>query len=478
MPRKSRPAPADVEGAPRRSTLPPPPPSAEHHRIDEDRERLLRWKHWGPYLSERAWGTVREDYSASGDAWGSFPHDHARSRAYRWNEDGLGGICDRSQLLCVALAVWNERDLILKERAFGLSGPEGNHGEDVKEVYYYEDATPTSSYLRYLYKYPQRPFPYDDLVAAAQGRGTFDRELDLHETGAFDDGRYFDVRVEYAKRGPFDILMAVTVENLGPEEAAIHVLPHVWFRNSWSWSEPIGELPEIRAAEAGPGYAAMRASHPQMEPLHVYVEGEPELLFTNNETHNERLYGAPSRTPYVKDAFHRRVVGGETGAVSPERRGTKAASWHRLVVPAGGSARVLLRLTQEPAEAPFEGSDELLATRRREADEYYAAIQGPGLSEDRRAIQRQAAAGLLWTMQFYHYDVDTWFRGDALPAPAERRLGRNAHWQHISVADVISMPDAWEYPWFAAWDLAFHALALSSIDIDLAKSQLKLMVKE
>ncbi|KYF86083.1 glucosidase [Sorangium cellulosum] len=452
--------------------------TAEHRRLEEERERLLRWKHWGPYLSERAWGTVREDYSANGDAWAHFPHDHARSRAYRWNEDGLGGICDRHQILCLAVAVWNERDPILKERAFGLTGPEGNHGEDVKEIYYYEDATPTSSYLRYLYRYPQREFPYGALIDAARERGLSDGEVDLPDLGAFDGDRYFDVIVEYAKRSPSDIFMVITVVNRGPEPAPIHVLPHLWFRNTWSWSDPPGPVPEIRAMQSGPGHVMLRAAHPEHGAHHLYIEGRPELLFTNNETNHERLYGAPSRTPYVKDAFHDRVIHGDASRVNAELRGTKAASWHRLEVPAGGRRRILLRLSPDPVERPFEFADELLEMRRREADEYYLAVQGPHLSEDRRAIQRQAAAGLFWTMQFYHYDVDTWLRGDVEAPPPERLSGRNGQWRHVSVADVISMPDKWEYPWFAAWDLAFHAVALASLDIDLAKAQLKLMVKE
>jgi hypothetical protein len=452
--------------------------TAEHQRLEEERERILRWKHWGPYLAERAWGTVREDYSASGDAWGYFPHDHARSRAYRWNEDGLGGICDRQQIFCLAIALWNERDPILKERAFGLTGPEGNHGEDVKEIYYYEDATPTSSYLRYLYKYPQRAFPYGEIVAAARERGQAEGEVDLPDVGAFDGDRYFDVIVEYAKRSPSDILMAITVVNRGPEPAPIHVLPHFWFRNTWSWSDPPGELPEMRHMETEPGHAGVRAVHPEHGAYHLYAEGSPELLFTNNETNSERLFGTASRTPYVKDSFHQRVIHGDTKRVNPEQRGTKSASWYRAVVPAGGSTRILLRLAAEATQAPFEGADELLEARRREADEYYLALQGPNLSEDRRAIQRQAAAGLFWTMQFYHFDVDTWLRGDTHPPPQERLRGRDVDWRHISVADVISMPDKWEYPWFAAWDLAFHALALAPLDIDLAKAQLKLMVKE
>jgi hypothetical protein len=468
-------------------------PSAEHRRMAEDRERIVRWRHFGPYLSERAWGTVREDYSATGDAWGYFPHDHARSRAYRWSEDGLAGICDRTQILCLALALWNEEDEILKERLFGLTGPEGNHGEDVKEVYYYEDATPTSSYLRWSYKYPQRRYPYAELVARGREAGPGDREVELADLGAFDEDRYFDVTVEYAKRSPTDILMAVTAENRGPEGAPLHILPHLWFRNTWSWSDagdpkgPHHGLPEIRALD--PAHAgdppehdarcrAARAVERSLGETFFYAEGDAELLFTHNETHAERLWGTPSRTPYVKDAFHARVIAGDTSRVSPERRGTKMAAWRRFVVPAGGRVRFLVRLSQEAEADPFAGSDELLRARRSEADAYYAAVQGPGLSTDRRAIHRQASAGLLWSLQFYNFDVDVWLKGDREAPPAARHRGRNGDWRHVSVADVISMPDKWEYPWFAAWDLAFHALAMASVDIDQAKAQLKLMVKE
>ena len=453
----------------------------------EDRERIVRWRHWGPYVSERAWGTVREDYSANGDAWGYFPHAHARSRAYRWSEDGLAGLCDRNQTLCLALALWNEKDEILKERAFGVSGPEGNHGEDVKEVYYYEDATPTSSYLRYLYKYPQIRYPYEELVARSRARGADEREVELADLGAFHESRYFDVTVEYAKRAPGDILMAITAENRGPDDAPLHILPHLWFRNTWAWAErgdaaaELKQLPPQHAGDASEHDARYRAALARERSLgdtFFYVEGDPELLFTSNETHAELLWGSRSRTPYVKDAFHDRVVRGDTARVNPERRGSKMAAWQRFVVPAGGRVRLLVRLSPEPQPDPFEGSDALLQLRRDEADAYYSVIQGPNIDADRRAIHRQASAGLLWGLQFYNFDVDLWLKGDAHPPPAARLRGRNWDWRHVSVADVISMPDKWEYPWFAAWDLAFHALAMASVDIDQAKAQLKLMVKE
>ncbi|MFO0762277.1 MAG: glucosidase [Byssovorax sp.] len=463
-------------------------PTVEHRRMTEDRERIVRWRSFGPYLSERAWGTVREDYSPGGDAWGYFPHEHARSRAYRWSEDGLAGYCDRNQLLCLALALWNEEDPILKERLYGLGGPEGNHGEDVKEVYYFEDATPTASYLRFLYKYPQRRYPYEALADLHRGRSADEPEIELWDLGAFDEGRYFDVTVEYAKRAPGDVLMVITADNRGPEAAPLHILPQLWFRNTWSWGDAPDVRPEIHACprdpaegdHRGPAVLAARAVHRELGDYFLYVEqgAEGELLFTHNETNARLLYGSPSRTPYTKDAFHHRVVGGDRSRVSPDQRGTKAAAWRRFVVPAGGRVRLFVRLSPEPQADPFRDAIDLLAQRRAEADEFYAEVQGPHLSAERRAIHRQASAGLLWSMQFYHYDVDVWLRGDSHPAPASRLRGRNAEWRHVSVADVISMPDTWEYPWFAAWDLAFHAIAMSSVDIDQAKAQLKLMVKE
>ncbi|HRI63564.1 MAG TPA: glucosidase [Polyangium sp.] len=458
------------------------PLTAEHQRLVEDTGRLVRWKLWGPYVAERAWGTVREDYSADGDAWNYFPHDHARSRAYRWNEDGIAGICDKKQILCLALALWNGADPILKERMFGLTGPEGNHGEDVKELYYYEDATPTSSYLRYLYKYPQHRYPYEEIRRASMAAGPQQPEVELHHLGYFHDNRYFDVTVEYAKFSPTDVLMVITAENRGPEEAELHLLPHLWYRNTWSWSgNASGKTPEIREIQGSEGehaQAAMRANHEELGDYFFYVDPSAELLFTNNETNTERLFGSPAPNPYTKDAFHTRVVHGDSQVVNPARRGTKAAAWKKFRVGAGQSVKMMARLASEPQSAPFEGALELLAQRRAEADEYYLAVQGTDMTDDRRAIQRQASAGLFWTMQFYHYDVATWFTGDAVPPPQSRLRGRNWDWRHMEVADVISMPDKWEYPWFAAWDLAFHSLALASIDIDLAKAQLKLMVKE
>ncbi len=454
------------------------PIAAEQQRLNEERERLLRWKHWGPYLADRAWGTVREDYSADGDAWAYFPHEHARSRTYRWNEDGLAGICDRNQTLCLALALWNGKDTILKERLFGLGGPEGNHGEDVKELYYHEDATPTGSYLRCLYKYPHHRYPYEDLVRLSAARTIDEPELEMPDLGFFKDSRYFDVTIEYAKGAPNDIVMVVTAKNHGPDPAPLHLLPQAWFRNTWSWTEPLGALPDIEATAPAEGAASMRAVHPAIGTFHLYMEGEPELLFTHNETNTARLFGTNPRQPYVKDAFHDHVVQGRNGAVSPARRGTKAAGWYQFLVPAKGTVQIRIRLSADPQDRPFEGASELVARRRAEADEYYLAVQGPNLSDDRRAIHRQASAGLFWSLQYYHFDVAEWLDGDTVRPPEARQKGRNREWRHLSVADVIAMPDKWEYPWFAAWDLAFHALAMASVDIDQAKAQLKFMVKE
>lgn len=449
----------------------------EHTRLEEDRARHARWRQWGPYLSERAWGTVREDYSANADAWRFFPHDHARSRAYRWNEDGIAGICDRGQIWCLALSLWNEKDPILKERLFGLSGHEGNHGEDVKELHYYEDATPTSSYLKYLYKYPQCAFPYDDLIEKNRARGTLEGEVDLPDLGVFDEGRYFDVTVEYAKASPADILMVVTAENRGPDEAPLHILPTLWFRNTWAWGSS-EKAPEIAICERKPGYLVLCAAHATEGSMYLHVEGDVDILFTDNETNAEALFGTPSQSRFTKDGFHRFVVQGEVEAVNPEHVGSKSAAWYQLRVPAKGKGAVRCRLSSERLADPFGDANTLLATRKAEADDYYAAVQGPHLPLERRSIYRQAAAGLLWTLQFYNYDVRRWLAGDQVPPPASRLTGRNADWQHFHVADVISMPDKWEYPWFAAWDLAFHAVAMSSFDIELAKSQIKLMVKE
>ncbi len=460
--------------------------TAEHTRLAEDTAGDAEWKNWGPYLSERAWGTVREDYSEHGTAWDAVPHDHARSRAYRWNEDGLAGISDRRQYLSFAVALWNGDDSILKERLFGLSGPEGNHGEDVKEAYYYLDATPTHSHLRMLYKYPQSAFPYDELVAENGKRGADDPEYELTDTGAFDDGRYFDVDVSYAKAGPDDVLIQIDVTNRGPDAAPCLVLPTLWFRNTWSWGYEAGpmadvsERPEMHAIPPVDGTATIVAEHPVLGTYNLYAEGAEELLFTENDTNGQRLFGWPLATPYVKDSFHRFIVDGETDAVNPDQTGTKAAAVHRLDLDAGETKTIRLRLSSTAHEAPFGGFDELRSLRRGEADEFYDAILNRSLDVDERSIQRQALAGMIWSKQMYYYDVRQWLHGDPSgPTPPEsRRWGRNRDWEHLNNFDIISMPDAWEYPWFAAWDLAFHTVPLALIDPEFAKRQLRLMTRE
>jgi hypothetical protein len=460
---------------------PDPPADPETLRLQEDARREKNWKRWGTYLSERQWGTVREDYSANGDAWSYLPHDHARSRAYRWGEDGLLGICDREGRVCFAMALWNGRDPILKERLFGLSGPEGNHGEDVKEQYFYLDSTPTGSYAKALYKYPQAEFPYGALVH--HGRGKEQPELEILDTGVFDGGRYFDVFVEYAKESPNDLLIRITAANRGPEPAALHLLPTLWFRNTWAWGRD-GESSWPAGTIRRDGDRVLAADHPGLGRLRLAAATVPEaLLFTGNETNTERLFGAPNAPPYVKDAFHRYVIEGRRDLVSPEGVGTKAAFHYRLELPAGGEASVDLRLWMEE-EAPDEPFGEPFARtfdlRRREADAYYAGKLEPGLSEEGSRIARQAFAGLLWSRQFYHYVVADWLDGDPgqPPPPAERKSGRNAGWRHLHSRDVISMPDKWEYPWWAAWDLGFHTLAFAKADPEFAKEQLLLMLRE
>jgi mannosylglycerate hydrolase MGH1-like protein len=464
------------------------PKGGEWQRLDEDARRQKNWKRWGPYLSERQWGTVREDYSANGDAWGYFPHDHARSRAYRWGEDGLLGITDRECRLCFALALWNGRDPILKERLYGLTNPEGNHGEDVKELYYYLDATPTSAYLRALYKYPQAAFPYQRLIDENGRRGRGAPEFELEDTGVFDDGRYFDVEVEYAKADVDDILIRISCANRGPDRAPLHVLPTLWQRNTWSWGRHgEGYWERGNMFEAGPG--VVRAVHPSLGAFHLCAEpadGEPPgLLFTDNVTNIERLFNAPNPTPWVKDAFHRRVVGGERDAVNPAQTGSKAAAWYALQIPAGGSRVLRLRLTAASSETDptpaFDATfDAVFADRKREADAFYAAQRSTPLSDEERAVVRQADAGLLWSRQFYSYVVEHWLEGDPAqpPPPPERRTASNHRWKHVYARDVLSMPDKWEYPWFASWDLAFHCVALARIDPQFAKEQVLLLCRE
>jgi Glycosyl hydrolase family 63 C-terminal domain len=447
---------------------------AEQKRLSDAREAGIPWKLWGPYLSERQWGTVREDYSDNGHAWDYFNHDQARSRAYRWGEDGLGGICDDGQRLCFALALWNERDAILKERLFGLSNGEGNHGEDVKEYYFYLDSTPTHSYMKYLYKYPQRSFPYTDLVHTNRQRSRHEFEYELLDTGVFDDDRYFDVFLEYAKAGPDDILIRVTVANRGPEAARLHVLPTLWFRNTWSWGNA-GPKPTV-SVEKG----AIRASHPDLGDYMLSCDGAPELLFTENESNVERLWGRPNGTPWVKDSFHRYVIAGDSDAVNPAKTGTKAAVRYILDVPAGGTSVIRLRLSANAPAEPFgKGFDTIVSARLADADAFYDRITSGTLSEDQRRVYRQALAGMLWSKQYYLFDVDLWLKEhEAHPlVGTRRRLIRNAEWFHMFNGDVISMPDKWEYPWYAAWDLAFHSLALMMVDFDFAKEQLLLMLR-
>ncbi len=453
----------------------------EEKRLQQSRSREKHWKRWGPYLSERAWGTVREDYSADGEAWDCVPHDHARSRAYRWSEDGIAGVCDRHQVICFAIALWNGRDPFLKERLFGLTGPQGNHGEDVKEYYFYLDSTPTHSYMKFLYKYPQARFPYEQLVEEARRRGRKDLEYELLDTGVFDEDRYFDVFVEYAKADVEDILIRVSAVNRGPEEARLDLLPTVWFRNTWSWGVD-ERRPRLRREDASPDLPVIRLRHFDMPLRWLICEGNPELLFTENETNLKRIFGAENSTRYVKDGINDFVVNGVRDAVNPQLMGTRAAARYRLDIGAGETITVKLRLTTDEPEAGMLGEefDEIFAARRREADEFYAKIQPPNASEDVKNVQRQAFAGMLWSKQYYHYDVRRWLRGDpAQPdPPRSRRQGRNHEWRHLHNEDIISMPDKWEYPWYAAWDLAFHCLPLALVDPDFAKEQLILMLRE
>jgi mannosylglycerate hydrolase MGH1-like protein/glycosyl hydrolase family 63 len=454
----------------------------EQNRLIENEERRAYWSRWGPYLSERQWGTVREDYSPYGTAWEYFPHDQARSRAYRWGEDGLCGISDNHQRLCFALAFWNGRDSILKERLFGLGNPEGNHGEDVKEYYFYLDSTPTHSYMKCLYKYPQAAFPYQLLVEENRRRGRSSPEYELLDTGVFDGDRYFDIIMEYAKVAVDDLLVRVTAINRGSEAAELHLLPTLWFRNTWSWDKGTSR-PQLQAISSAPGSMVIAARHQTLGARWLHAEDAPELLFTENETNFSRLFRVPG-SPYVKDSIHERVVAGKEHAVNPARVGTKAAAWYRASVPAGGQIALRLRLTDaDPARTgPAFGLDfeETFSRRIREADEFYDLVIPRTLSADARLVMRQALAGMLWTRQFYHYDVKRWLAGDPTqpPPPPERRWGRNREWTHLYNEDVISMPDKWEYPWYASWDLAFHMIPMALVDPEFAKAQLVLFLRE
>ncbi len=464
--------------------------TAEHVRLEEARAQKAPWKKWGPYLSERQWGTVREDYSEGGDAWNYFSHDQARSRAYRWGEDGLAGVSDDQQRLCFALALWNGKDPILKERLFGLTNSESNHGEDVKEYYFYLDSTPTHSYMKYLYKYPQAEFPYANLVETSRGRSRTEFEYELLDTGVFDQNRYFDVFVEYAKAAPEDLLIQISVHNRGPEAAQIHVLPTLWFRNEWSW-HGTAERPTLQQVGAGPRGGVVRAVDPALGERFLYCDGEAPLLFTENETNTQRIFGVPNRSPYVKDSINDYVVHGRQEAVNPEQKGTKAAAHYRLTVNPGECQVVRLRLSDAaPAEfargnghaaGPFGGRfDEIVQARRAEADEFYATVIPRSLDADAANVMRQALAGMMWSKQFYHYDVDKWLeeRGSDPFKETRKAAPRNDHWHHMYNGDIISMPDKWEYPWYAAWDLAFHVIALTLVDVDFGKEQLRLMLRE
>jgi hypothetical protein len=447
--------------------------TAEAQRLDEAR-RGVPWRRWGPYLSERQWGTVREDYSANGDAWEFFPHDHARSRAYRWGEDGIAGFSDDQLYLCLGLALWNERDPILKERLFGLTNSEGNHGEDVKELYYYLDGTPSHSWMRMLYKYPHTAFPYAQLVAENRRRGTQDPEFELLDTGVFDGDRYFDVEIIYAKAAPDDILMEVVAINRGSETAILHLLPQLWARNIWSW-KPGVEKPVLRRD----GDAEILATHPHLPAMRLICDGAPELLFCDNETNTGRLWGRQG-PGFFKDGMNDYVIASNRAAVNPDSVGTKAAAHYRLIVPGGGSRRVHLRLRPADGTGGLDDFDTVMGLRRAEADEFYAALQATVRDDDDRHVQRQAFAGMLWSKQFYYIDIPQWLDGDPLQPdpPAARKCGRNADWEHLNNADIVSMPDKWEYPWYAAWDLAFHCVALAKVDPDFAKGQLLLLTRE
>jgi hypothetical protein len=446
----------------------------EQKRLNISREQGVPWKKWGPYLSERQWGTVREDYSSDGNAWNYFSHDQARSRAYRWGEDGLAGISDDNQHLCFAIALWNGRDPILKERLFGLTNSEGNHGEDVKEYYFYLDSTPTHSYMKYLYKYPQREFPYGDLVATNGRRSREEMEYELLDTGIFDDDRYFDVFVEYAKADPEDVLIRISVHNRGPEAAQIHVLPTLWFRNTWCSGEG-----DSKPALGGSNGGDVHASHPHLGDYFLQCDGAPELLFTENESNVNRLWGQANPSPYVKDAFHRYLIAGDKEAVNPARTGTKAAAHYLLNIPAGSSKVVRLRLSAKAAANRFKDFDKMFSDRLADADEFYERITPHSLSEDEVRVHRQALAGMLWSKQYYYFDVDKWLsEHDSHPLTGSGKGGaRNSEWFHMLNNDIISMPDKWEYPWYAAWDLAFHTIALSLVDFDFAKEQLLLMLR-
>src|SRR6266436_6784062 len=468
--------------------------NAEQLRLAENKPHPEPWHFWGPYLAERAWGTVREDYSANGDAWNYFPHDHARSRAYRWNEDGIGGISDYKGRLCFAFAFWNERDPFLKERIFGVSGPEGNHGEDVKELYWYVDSTPSHSFMRMVYRYPQARFPYEELVAQSRARSKMEGEFEIWNTNAFAENRYFDIEIEYAKADPHDILIRVSAKNCGPESAPLHLLPTIWFRNTWSWDRTQPK-PTLRKTAEERHTAVITASHPLLGNYNLFCDSPDDLFFTENESNSERLWGIPNSTPFVKDSINDRIVGGKIDHVNSAGFGTKAAAHYKFNILANETISIRLRLTRASANPPSPGSGaaskkkndkpfadfkETFTKRRAEADEFYGEIAPSSLTKEQRAVQREAFAGLLWSKQFYHYIVDQWLDGDPdqPPPPDERKHGRNSGWRHLYNERVMSMPDKWEFPWYASWDLAFHCLPLALVDVQFAKAQLDLIVRE
>ena len=457
--------------------------NAEQARLQENNSPERPWHFWGPYLAERAWGTVREDYSANGDAWNYFPHDHARSRAYRWNEDGIAGISDFKGRLCFAFAFWNERDPFLKERLFGVTGPQGNHGEDVKEVYFYSDATPTHSYMSMLYRYPQTAFPYEELVRQNATRGKFDPEFELWDTNALADNRFFDIEIEYAKAEPNDILIRATATNCGPHPATLHLLPTIWFRNTWSWGRHERKPNLQERTRSDSNIEIIEATHEDLGAYRLCCERPEKLLFTENESNLARLWGVPNPTPFVKDSINDAIVQDRPEIVNSNQVGTKAAAHYKFTMPPNESRTIRLHLTkidnQKPSD-PFAKFDKIFRTRREEADEFYSEFAPLSLKEEHRAIQRQALAGMLWSKQFYHYIVEQWLNGDPgqPPPPPERIFGRNAEWRHVYDERVMSMPDKWEFPWYASWDLAFHCIPLALVDPNFAKEQLDMIVRE
>ncbi len=457
--------------------------TAEQKRLAEHHQRLANWRKWGPYISDRAWGTVREDYSENGDAWRYFTHDQARSRAYRWNEDGIGGISDRYQYLCFAPTFWNGQDSILKERFFGLTSVEGNHGEDVKEYYFYIDSTPTHSYMKMLYKYPQKAYPYQQLLDESLRRGSSQPEYELLHTGIFNENRYFDIEIAYAKVDPDDILITISAKNQGPDPAPLHLLPTLWFRNTWSWGYPQGPMNDtptkpVLKIDSSSQTPCVEADHPATGHYYLYSQEEPQWLFTDNETNIEKLYGKANPTPYVKDAFHRFLIEGQQQAVNPQQTGTKAAAhFHRMVAP-GETWTLHMRLSAKPQQDPFAHFEPLFHQRREEADQFYDAIHNPSLDKDQKCVQRQAFANLMWGKQFYYYDIEQWVDGDKNFIRTHRQNNRNKDWIHLVNFDILSVPEKWEYPWYASWDLAFHCIPLTLVDSDFAKRQLVLMTRE